>query len=210
MNRLNLIPIHRRRAKARHGRLRIWIVANCAYLVLMLTFAGVGYLMLASSNSPEAELLKVNAETEQSNKQVLAVRQQLAEAHQTLASLQAASEEPDWSVLVAVVAKSMGDGIVLNRCDVAAVKDETVQTVSLLAKPGAAAAASPSPKRVLLHLAGLGRSQTDVAQFVLRVEGTDLFEHVNLLHTSRQLLMGNDAVGFELDCPMAGRIEETP
>jgi hypothetical protein len=110
------------------------------------------------------------------------------------------------------VAQSMGDGIVLNRCDVAPVKEEApiVQPVSVVAKPGAAPAAPAAPRRALLHLAGLGRSQTDVAQFVLRLEGTDLFEHVNLLHTSRQVLMGNEAVGFELDCPLAGEIGGTP
>jgi hypothetical protein len=211
MNSLNLIPIHRRRARARRTRLRGWIVFNSLYLVMLFVVAAAGYLFLGADRSPAADLAKVDQDIDQLNKQMLVVRQQLAEAHQTMVSVKAISDQPDWSVVMAVVGRSLGDSVMLTRCDLAPVAEEVsiVQAVSLPGKP-AAAAPAPSPRRVMLHLSGLGRSQAQVAQFVLRLEGTNLFEHVNLLHTNRQLLLGGDAVGFELDCPLAGRIGGTP
>jgi hypothetical protein len=77
-----------------------------------------------------------------------------------------------------------------------------VQTIGLAAKP---AAASRSAGRAGLRLSGLGRSQAAVAQFVLQLETTDLFEHVSLLQTTRQQYLGGEAVAFELDCPLRGR-----
>ena len=44
-----------------------------------------------------------------------------------------------------------------------------------------------------------------MAQFVLELEATELFERVNLLQTTRQEFLGGEAVAFELDCPLRGR-----
>jgi Tfp pilus assembly protein PilN len=210
MNGLNLIPIHRRRARDRRRRLRAWIIFNSLFLAVLLAAALSGYLFLTADHSPAGDLAKVEQEIDQSNKQMLVIRQQLAEAHQTMVSVNAISDQPDWSIVMAVVGRSLGDNVMLTGCDLAPVAEEApvVQAISISGKP--AAMAPPAPRRVLLHLTGLGRSQAHVAQFVLRLEGTNLFEHVNLLHTNRQALLGGDAVGFELDCPLAGRIGGTP
>jgi hypothetical protein len=207
MNAVNLIPIHRRRARARRTRLRAWIILNSLVLIALLGGGAVTYMLLASDHSPTADLARVKQDIEQSNKQLLIVRQQFAEAQQTMTSVKAISDQPDWSVLMAVVAKSLGDEVVLNRCELAPVKEE-VQPINMVTKKDVSQ--TPASRRVLLHLSGVGHSQGQVAQFVLRLEATDLFEHVNLLHTTRQVLMGGEAVGFELDCPLAGRIGGTP
>jgi Tfp pilus assembly protein PilN len=206
---VNLIPLHRRRTKARRARARLWFVIAGTYAVALLI--GGAALMLTSAAEPTKDLRKASSEIERSNQQLTAIRVVLAEAQQTLASARAVSDQPDWSILLAVLAKSQGDDVVLNRCDLAPVKDDAlppappvappVQTVGLAAKP-------PVPRsagRADLRLSGLGRSQAAVAQFVLQLESTDLFEHVSLLQTTRQDYLGDEAFAFELDCPLRGR-----
>jgi Tfp pilus assembly protein PilN len=215
---VNLIPLHRRRAKARRARTRAWFAIGGTYAVV-LTIAAVALTFASSSTCvPAKDLRKAESEIERSNQQLTAVRTVLAEAQQTLASARAVSDQPDWSMLLVLLAKSTGDDVVLNRCEITPVKDDAaptipgapppappvappVQTVGLTPK----AAVSRSAGRADLRLAGIGRSQAAVAQFVLQLESTDLFEHVSLLQTTRQEYLGGEAVAFELDCPLRGR-----
>jgi Tfp pilus assembly protein PilN len=210
---VNLIPLHRRRAKARRARSRAWFAIGGAYAVVL--FIAGAALMLTSADVPMKDLRKAASDIERSNQQLTAIRTVLAEAQQTLASARAVSDQPDWSILLVLLAKSQGDDGVLNRCELSPARDDAampqgpgappaapVQTIGLAAKP---AAASRSAGRAGLRLSGLGRSQAAVAQFVLQLETTDLFEHVSLLQTTRQQYLGGEAVAFELDCPLRGR-----
>jgi len=207
---VNLIPLQRRRAKARRARARAWFVIGGGYAAVLI-IAGAAMLLLMSPAESTGDLRKASTEIERSNQQVTAIRLVLAEAQQTLASARAVSDQPDWSILLAVIADSRGDELVLNRIDVAPAKDEappvgpvappsSVQTVGLAPKPVSRAAAKAD-----VRLAGIGRSQAAVAQFVLQLESTDLFEHVWLLQTTRQDYLGDEAFAFELDCPLRGR-----
>lgn len=205
MNSANLIPIQRRRSRARARRLRGWIIFNALYAALLFVSSTMVYMLFSTDRSAAGELMRVNQEIDENSRLMLVARGQLAQAQETMTSVKAISEQPDWSALMAVVAESTSESVVLNHFDVTPVVEDVpaVQAVSV-GKP--VSAAQPAPRRVVLHLSGLGESQARVADFVLRLEKTNLFEHVNLLHTSRQTLMGQEAVGFELDCPLAGRI----
>ncbi len=215
MNRVNLIPIHRRRAKARRARVRMWTAVTSAYAIALLIAGAVVYLTLAPTmqRSPK-DMAAISGKLERSNQELAGVRTALAEAQQTMASAQAIFDQPDWSVLFAVVSEALGDSVVLNHCDLTAAKEEqalppSVQTISLPAKPVAAATARAAT-RVVLRVSGLGRSQAAVATFILQLENTDLFERVNLLQSSRQQLMSGEAIAFDLDCPLKGRIGGAP
>jgi Tfp pilus assembly protein PilN len=215
MNRVNLIPMSRRRAKARRVRLRAWIAIDGVIGVIVLVAAGFVLTASAVNRAPDSDLAKTADEIARTNKQLQSTRAALAECLQTLASASAASDQPDWSLLIAALAARQGDDIVLGRCEISPVKDEgpatapppppPVQAVSMPAKPAAAPAVPRSAGHVLLHLSGLGRSQAAVAQFVLQLEASDLFERVTLLQTTRQEFLGGEAMAFELDCPLRGR-----
>ena len=217
MTTVNLIPLHRRQAKARRERLRAWTLFGGMYAVLLLA-AGVAITLLCTTTqSSRDELGKLQEETKRSTRQLTALQLAAVEAQKTLMSAKAVADQPDWSTLLAALSKSIGDSVVLNRCELIPFKDEPslastpVQPVKLA--PGVAAPTAPiqrSPARILVHIAGLGRSQAAVAQFVLALEGTNLFERVTLLQTNRQMFLSADAVGFELDCPLRGRLGGTP
>ena len=54
----------------------------------------------------------------------------------------------------------------------------------------------------MLRLAGVGRSQAAVSQFVLRLEQLGLFDRVTLLDTRREPFGADSAVGFRAVCIM--------
>jgi Tfp pilus assembly protein PilN len=201
MNRVNLIPPHRRRAKARRTRLRNWIAINIGY-ALILGLAGVTVCAQSfATKAPAGALMAANRDIDLEKSQLSATRAAIAHAQQIIALSKGVSDQPDWSRLLAPLANSLGDDILLNRCELSAIKNDS---------PG-----NPQPKEpqdtshMSLHLAGLARSQSAVAQFMLRLEAMGLFDHVNLQQTSREQFMDGDAVKFELNCPLRGRMGGT-
>ena len=193
MNRINLIPPYRRQARAKRVRLRGWIAVNVGYaLVLGLGFISV-YAQTYATKLPAAELAATDREIDQAKNQLLAVRSAIAHAQQIFASSRDISDQPDWSRLLAPLANSQGNEIVLGECDLSSVKEDAGKTKS-------------HTGRMSLHLVGLGRSQSAVAQFMLRLEAMRLFDHVNLVQSGREQFMQSDAVKFELNCPLRGRM----
>src|SRR5580658_8269757 len=183
MNRINLIPPHRRKARAQRVRLRNWIAINAGYaLVLGLAFIAV-YSQTFTTKLPAAELTATDREIDQ--------------AQQIVASAKDISDQPDWSRLLGPLADLQGNEIMLSECDLSETKNDA---------PKAKGAAAANTGRMSLHLIGLGRSQSAVAQFMLRLEAMGLFDHVSLVQSSSQQFMQSDAVKFELNCPLRGRI----
>ncbi len=198
MNRANLIPPRRRRAKARRTRLRNWITVNIGYAIV-LGLAGISVCANSlATKLPVGELAAANRDIEVAKNQLSSVRAATAHAQQIIALSKSVSNQPDWSRLLAPLANSLGDDILLSHCELSAIKDDS---------PGKTPANPPQdPAHISLHLIGLGRSQSAVAQFMLRLEAMGLFDHVTLQQTSRERFMDNDAVRFELNCPLRGRM----
>ncbi len=210
MNRVNLIPPQRRRAKAHRRRLFAWIAVDGSIAGALLAAAMVIYLLQNSARLPDAELDRVRQQIDQSQKQLVSVRIALAQSQQTADASAAVSNQPDWSALLAVLARSLGDDVVLDRCELMPIAPPeplnlpVAKTVALNTK-----ASPPSPPvadRVALHIGGLARSQDAAAQFILRLQRLGLFERVQLLQTSGQETLSRQAVHFELDCPLRGRL----
>jgi len=198
---MNLIPPQRRRAKARRARLRNWITINIGY-ALVLGLAGVTVCAQSFAiKPPTAELAAVNRDIDLARNQLSAVRTAIAHSQQIVTLSRSVSDQPDWSRLLGPLADSLGDDILLSRCELSAIKDDS---------PGKAHAnLPPDTDRMSLHLVGLGRSQSAVAQFMLRLEAMGLFDRVNLLQTNREQFMDGDAVKFDLNCPLRGRMGDS-
>jgi hypothetical protein len=70
--------------------------------------------------------------------------------------------------------------------------------------------AGPSAGTYVLTLTGTGLSHEAVSGFALALEATGLFERVTLLETLRSRIGRFDAVGFRLECAIAGAEEGNP
>ncbi|MHC4218116.1 MAG: PilN domain-containing protein [Planctomycetota bacterium] len=108
---------------------------------------------------------------------------------QAVAQLQAnlaVGKQPDWSILLALLASNLDDEIVLR----------SVRLVSGSAEEGEAIESGETR----LDFAGLGESQAAVSRFVLRLEEISLFRSVMLRDTRRESFLAGHAIAFRVEC----------
>jgi hypothetical protein len=128
-------------------------------------------------------------------------QRELATAERTLKANRAVGNQPDWSLLLALLARNLGDQVVLSQC-------ELKPDVPGEAAVGAAGASDqPRPARggFILKLAGYGETQPDVSRFVLNLERAGLFDQVRLVRTSSRAFLSASAIAFELECGLGGQ-----
>ena len=106
-----------------------------------------------------------------------------------LALAQKISDQPDWSILLAAIAKQCGDEITLAGCDLSEPREVYANDLS----------------SVILGVHGVGRWNDAVANFVLRLEGVPILERVKLLQTTRKQVFGLDAFSFDVTCSVVAR-----
>ena len=205
MKRVNLIPVQRRLAKQRRTYIRR-CVAACAAWAFVAAGAGVATHLTWGRIDPtlEPRLQRAAQSIETADRTLAAVQADLAAARSTLRATQAIADQPDWSILLALMGRSAGPEIVLRNCNVEQTIAPVVAPVAQPTGRGAAKAppAPPAPpvKVFSVGTQGMGRSQFAVAQFVLRLERSGLFARVSLVDTSRESFLGREAVSFRIEC----------
>jgi hypothetical protein len=111
------------------------------------------------------------------------------EANRTVA------EQPDWSVLLALLGSVKGDDVVLRSVAVGPAP---------VPAPPPPERGKPAPPPVvpdtILDVMGVGQTQLAVSQHVLRLEQTGLFSKVALLDTGREAFVNGNAIAFRLQC----------
>ena len=103
-------------------------------------------------------------------------------------------EQPDWSLLLALLSRTLGDQAVLRSVGLEYAPEAFEETAP------SAPEAPNEPPPVTLELSGLGQTQYVVSRFVLRLEQTPLFESVRLIDTRREPFLAGHAVAFRIEC----------
>jgi len=151
------------------------------------------------------EISKTGLQVMKSNRAIMALAPELADAQRKLESSRAIGKQPDWSVLLALLAESLGQEVVLDRCELAAagapIGGGPLRTPSGGDKP----ARPEGDGRFVFRLSGFGRSQMAVSQFALRLERIGLFDQVRLIKTDRRPFLSGKAVAFRLECLLEGK-----
>ncbi|MBI1367842.1 MAG: hypothetical protein GC162_04225 [Planctomycetes bacterium] len=224
MTAINLIPTYRIVSRQRRKRLRGWVTALTVYtLLLLLACAAARVVWGQSDRALSGEVADLEATIKKTNADLAALKPQLAEAQLQLEASLAVAVQPDWSVMLALLGKERGQSVVLDRISIKPVEPvKPVATAPENGRLGAAVSAAPEgsskkdkekdtrkPMNFAVEITGLGREQTDVSQFVLRLEQTGLFRRVQLLDTARYPFGQGMAVSFHLMCSM-GDGEATP
>lgn len=206
--RVNLIPAHRRDARERRTRVRRWAVVCAGYALVL----GVVYLCCAlawsvSSDGLDQDLAAASSEIEELSGSLKSAEADLAEAQLLLESIRGIAKQPDWSLLLAMISKSLGDEVVLDTLRVGPPNavGPGARTRKVTGNVGggpvkATGSATQNEPPYTLYVSGYARSQAAVSRFVLRLDELDLFERVDLLRTSREAMFGGDATGFQVQC----------
>ena len=206
MNNINLIPAPRREAKAHRAHVVKWITGLSAYaLILVLGYCVSGRFAMADSRAMNQESRHLSFVQDASRKMVQALQQELTQARQKLQTSKVLGQQPDWGSLMSLLAKNMGDDVVLDFCRLQRVTPEAAPIKSDVPTP-----AAPATPQLLLELGGFAQSQADVSQYVLRLEKTGLFNKVKIIKTSREAFRDGKAVAFRLECLVDANGGTTP
>jgi Tfp pilus assembly protein PilN len=189
VNRGNLIPTARRASRVRRRLLRRWIIVSVGYaLLLVISALAVNWIGAAEAVDP-AVAAQVRNEISRSTAKLASFHSQAAGLDRELALARKIADQPDWSILLAAIAKQCGDEITLAGCDLSERREVS----------------GKDPSAVNLDVHGVGRSNDAVANFVLRLEGVPILERVKLLQTTRKQVFGLDAFSFDVTCSVVAR-----
>ena len=196
--------------------MRTWATVLGIYGVLL----GATYVacLAFGADDGQAVLEQMRHSTERfrkAGKEIHTLRASLTEASRQIAAAHSLAQNPDWSLLLAMVGKDISDDVVLERCSLAPVDTGADDKLSAAAPAGTArtealGAGEVIYQRYLLDLSGFGRTQTSVSQFVLRLENSRLFESVRLIKTQKRQFMAGQAVSFRIECALSGKGDNRP
>jgi len=219
MNKINLIPSARQKARAKRRHLALWILSGVAYCGILSTVYVACYVAWASPIRPmEDEIAKAEASESEMEHALNATKSQVDDLLQQLDSAHSVSHQPDWSTLLALVSDTLGPDIVLTKCDLKRTGgDLPTENASSSSAKGASNTTPPKPTNPKfkppppepptwsLIASGLGRSPASVSQFSLRLESTGLFERVTLIKTMREPFKDREATSFNIECQLKGK-----
>lgn len=202
MTDVNLIPADRLASKRRMARLCIWAVTCGAYLTLLVVASLCAHAICGGDGNVTQELKSTEQRVQEYNASITELRAQLAKTRTALEMSRAISSQPDWSKLLVLLGDQLGEEVVLNNCQLVAVnKDGKNMTAHLQESFSSLAAGMPlSERRHKLELSGLGRTQSSVSRFVLRLEEIGVFDSVRLVNSYRQPFLNDQAVAFSIEC----------
>ncbi len=202
MHSFNLIPAHRILKRKRALRLSIWMSISVCYGALVIVFChvSVARYKVANQHDLETQVQTVINEIATSKRNLTALKQEYDEAERVLQAANALGSQPDWSILLTALASHMGDNIVLQSC-----------VLMPLIPPPSPDAPTESPPHdpqgvtgYSLKVTGFGRTQGDVSDFVLRLEGMVLLDTVSLISSRREPFLADNAIVFEIRCSIKG------
>ena len=195
MKNVNLIPAPRREAKLRQRRRRVCMLACGGYAMALALAVGGAHLFWngsaggAGGESVDARLAATDGDVKRLERQSDEVRTELLAARATIEANRTVAEQPDWSILLSLLARLTGEDVVL-------------RSIAVGPPPGAqgSSPAKAAPPEVVLEVAGIGRTPLSVSRHVLKLEGTGLFAKVVLLDHSREAYLNDHAIAFRVQC----------
>jgi hypothetical protein len=208
MTPINLIPIERRIAAAKHRRIRAWSTVAGGYAVLVLIGCIAANAPLAS-HSPQvkADLERLAQRTERANTERTRIEAQLTQQRRQLETARAVGEHPDWSILLDAVARTKAERAAL---DSVTLTTRLVEAKSLPTLPADAAAAASAAKvkpaptpTYTLRLTGFVVGPGEVFEFARAIEQLSVFDDVRVKDSRSAPLGAMSATRFEIEASVA-------
>ncbi len=203
MKNTNLISSARLLKKQYNKCLRRWAAGCAAYVfVVGAVLAGCYFVWGSHDRALAGELQAAESKVAEVAVEVDRLQQEVAKVKAALQASRAVGKHPDWSTLLVLLSRELGDKVVLKVCRLEPVgAGNHGGQIGLLDASKKPTVSTPLERRRYgLKLTGFGKSQTAVSQFVLRLEQFDLFEEVRLTKSNRRSFLNGQAVAFEIEC----------
>jgi len=189
---INLLPSRRRAILRSRKCLRIWILAVVAHCMLLAAACIAARILLAvPGGADERDLQNARQSVRQLDTALIVARKDLASLQTRQRIVTTFIDQPDWAVFLRLIGKPLGSNLVLREVKLG----QTTQT-----RGSTTASPQSSGHNYKLELRGLAKSQADLSAYVKALEGTALFDEVNLLRSGREPFLTATATSFELEC----------
>jgi len=195
MGDVNLIPAARLASKHRQARQRMWVIICGAYLMSLMVASLSARALWGGDDAVARELTSTVQNIEQYNSAIIELRQDLGQATAALETTRAVSGQPSWGKLLILLSNELGAEVVLSKCQLISSSKEDKKITDHRPASGGL-----SERQYRLDLSGLGRTQSSVSRFVLRLERMNIFESVTLVDSNRCGFLNDEAVAFSIEC----------
>jgi hypothetical protein len=162
----------------------------------------------AHDGQAEERLAAVADDIARTERAMAEMRNSLAAAQSTLRAHEAIANQPDWSVLLAVLAQKIGDDVVLKGIRVhpagatAAAGRTDPRRTTVMATPSGGPGGAGGEAPFVLEASAMAKTHAAANRFVLELERTGLFAKVTLLDTAREPFLVGEAIAFRLECSL--------
>lgn len=196
----NLLPAPiKEKLRLRH-RLTLWVQGTVAVGVLGIAACVVANVLLSDLDAPvREELQQVKSVINSLEASEAAAFRQIELVTHELGVAEDIAGQPDWSILLGVLAAGLTEGAYLETLTTSLVENDEELEVP---PPGNTAT---GPYRVTVT--GVSLMQGDATRYALFLEQCRLFDSVRLVATQPRPDVSERAVGFEIMCEI-GHIEE--
>jgi hypothetical protein len=204
MTPVNLIPASRMAARRRAARVKAWSTVVPA--VASMLMAGYGWLRAAwatDASSLSRDLSTADSSMQSINTEMTRLRGDIARTQMTIRANNAVGRQPDWGLLLLMIASKVRAGLVLTSC--------SLEPATMPTEASAPAPAGGRPGHFKLVLTGMGQDQRAVADFVASLDSRTpepLFEQVLLLESRRRPFSGREAMSFRIECALSDAAAE--
>ncbi len=199
---VNLMPAPRKQAKDRRRRIRAWVVILGVYLIVLLG----GHVVIKRFFDPDNSALAQKVRTEAArmsrlNSKVMSLQGELVRTNRKLLAARSVGKQPNWGILLWLMARKSGREIVLNQCSLKKQKVEDVaHDEDSDSRKYNTSSGSGDDFRYNVLVGGVANSHEGISEFILQLEDTGLFKQVRLHGTNRREFMETEAVAFKIEC----------
>jgi len=203
------MPAPRRQAKVCRARVRQWLAVGGAFVGMLVMICITCHKTWGVGPDPLVdEIRQTTDRIEASGRTISELQEQLVASRWKLDTFRGVGQQPDWSVLLTLLADGLGNEVVLRSCELDEIMIPLERTAGRRGGPRVITTSRLEDKAermaFVLRVAGFGRSQTAVSLFVLRLERSGMFDNVRIVSTVREPFLNAKAIAFRLECSLEG------
>jgi hypothetical protein len=201
---VNLIPASRRQRQQSRRRRIAWVKFLRVYAIFLAICCGLSFIPAqADAPSLDSSLARVDRRIEARGKELDDLRRQSAALGKKLDLARAVGEHPDWSALLAAIARCRADLAVLESIDLSVVREEKKDKPAAGSSAPAKNAKAAARETVVVKLSGVCLSPASCVQFASALEQLDVFERVTVKDTRAHSLGRLNSTHFEIEATLS-------
>lgn len=203
---INLIPTRRRHAKRVQARLHAWLVIVIGCGVALTIGCLALRARVPATTMTDQERARVESQIVDINFSLANLFKAAARTEQSRAAVESLLEQPDWSLLLQIIASRANDRAVLRAIRLTPMKDSPpLNNIAVANQPRPKAALGTPlnlPNRFSVEIHGLCKVPGDISLFVSDLEKLGLFQKVKLVRTGREPFLDGVVSSFDLECAL--------